>query len=68
MGKQDQKMAELHALSVEMAAREEVIVEEYKRTHTLPSRGVIDTPERRALRAEEKQRLMEIIERYSQAD
>lgn len=64
MDKQKQKTAELHALSVEMASREQAIVDEYKRTHNLPSRGVIDTPERRALRAEEKRRFIEILEKY----
>lgn len=68
MDKNEQEMAELHELSIEMAAREEAIVQEYKRTHALPSRGVIDTPERRALREEEKRRYMEITERYKNAE
>lgn len=66
MSKIEQKTRELLALSKEMAEREEALVQEYKRTHTLPSRGVIDTPERRALRAEEKRRFIEICEKYKE--
>jgi hypothetical protein len=64
MSKADEKHAELLALGTELARRDETIVAEYKRTHTLPSRGVIDTPERRALRAEGKRRMIEIHEKY----
>lgn len=66
MDKNEQKTKELLALSKEMAEREEALVQEYKRTHVLPSRGVIDTPERRALRAEEKRRFIEICEKYKE--
>lgn len=66
MSKIEQKTRELLALSKEMAEREEALVQEYNRTHTLPSRGVIDTPERRALRAEEKRRFIEICEKYKE--
>jgi hypothetical protein len=64
MSKADEQDAELLALGKEMAQRDETIVAEYKRTHTLPSRGVIDTPERRALRAETKRRFIEICEKH----
>jgi hypothetical protein len=68
MSKADEKDAELLALGTELAQRDEAIVAEYKRTHTLPSRGVIDTPERRALRAEGKKRFIEICEKYKNMD
>ena len=34
--------------------------------HTLPSRGIIDTPELRALQKEEKRRFIEICEKYKE--
>lgn len=49
-----------------MFERREAIVQEYKRTHTLPSRGIIDTPELRALQKEEKRRFIEICEKYKE--
>ena len=66
MTKEQEKQAELRAWSKEMATRDAAIVAEWKRTHKLPSRGVIDTPERRALRAEGKQRLIEIRKKYQE--
>lgn len=45
---------ELDALSVKLAQQEEALIQEYKRTHKLPSRGVIITPEIQALREEQK--------------
>jgi hypothetical protein len=59
-----QKKEELDQLSHEIAQRRRVLVDEYKRTHTLPSRGVIITPELQALQAEEKRRYFEIINKY----
>lgn len=66
--KRKQFYAELNALSAEMAAREEALVQEYKRTHKIPGRGIIDTPERRALHAEEKRRHYEIKSKYEDED
>ena len=45
---------ELMALSQELAMREENLIQEYKRTHRLPSRGIIITPEIQALRDKQK--------------
>ena len=64
MTRKEKRDAELVAMSTDISRRKKVIVEEYKRTHKLPSRGVIDTPERRALRAEEIRRYGEIMEKY----
>lgn len=58
--------AELNELGRDIAARDEAIVAEYKRTHDLPSRGVIETPERKALREEERRRYGEILEKYKE--
>ena len=52
MSKAEEKKSELLALGKEMTRRDDEIIAAYKKTHKLPSRGVIDTPERRALRAE----------------
>lgn len=38
----------------ESVRKEEALIQEYKRTHKLPSRGVIITPEIQALRGEQK--------------
>lgn len=38
----------------ESVRKEEALIQEYKRTHKLPSRGVIITPEIQALREEQK--------------
>ena len=48
--KDEQKKQALQALWMEMGQREDALVEEYKKAHKLPSRGIIDTPELRALR------------------
>ena len=64
MTREEERDIELSALSSDICKRDEAIVVEYKRTHKLPSRGVIDTPERRALRAEEIRRYGEIMEKY----
>ena len=64
MSKAEEKKSELLALGKEMTRRDDEIIAAYKKTHKLPSRGVIDTPERRAVRAEEKRRFIEICEKY----
>ena len=61
-----EKKQELLTLGQEMFERREAIVQEYKRTHTLPSRGIIDTPELRAMQKEEKRRFIEICEKYKE--
>lgn len=60
----EEKENELFALSREIAARDAKIVAEHKRLHKLSSRGAIDTPQRRALQKEEKQRIIAIREKY----
>ena len=45
---------QLDAKMRESVRKEEVLIQEYKRTHKLPSRGVIITPEIQALREEQK--------------
>lgn len=45
---------ELDRLWKESVDRYEALVREYKRTHTLPGRGVITTPEIEAERAKQK--------------
>lgn len=45
---------ELDALSRASHARMEALIQEYRRTHQLPSRGIISTPEIEAERAEQK--------------
>ena len=64
MTKDEMKHEELLALGKEIAARRKTLVDEYKATHTLPSRGTIITPELKALEAEEKRRFIEICEKY----
>lgn len=54
MGTEKYTKEELDRLSEESTRRYEALVEEYKRTHKLPSRGVISTPEIEAERAEQK--------------
>ena len=63
MSKAEEKKAELLALGKEMTRRDDEIIAAYKKTHKLPSRGVIDTPERRALPAEENRRNIQISEK-----
>lgn len=45
---------QLDAKMRESVRKEEAMIQEYKRTHKLPSRGVIITPEIQALREEQK--------------
>lgn len=45
---------QLDAKMRESVRKEEALILEYKRTHKLPSRGVIITPEIQALREEQK--------------
>ncbi len=45
---------QLDAKMRESVRKEEALIQEYKRTHKLPSRGVIITPEIQALREEQK--------------
>ena len=58
------KEQELKALSEEIFERREKLIADYKKTHTLPSRGQITTPELMALNREEKRRYFEILEKY----
>lgn len=44
----------LDQLWKESVDRYEALIQEYKKTHTLPSRGIITTPEIEAERAEQK--------------
>jgi hypothetical protein len=64
MTKDEMKHEELLALGKEIAARRKILVDKYKATHTLPSRGTIITPELKSLEAEEKRRFIEICEKY----
>lgn len=68
MTKAEQKEAELLALGKEITERDEAIVTEYKRTHKLPGRGMVHTPERTALREEAKLRYGEILARYAEEE
>ena len=45
---------QIEQLWKESVRREEKLVAEYKRTHTIPSRGTISTPEIQAERTEQK--------------
>ena len=63
MTKDEQKEQEFLALGKEIFERREALIEEYKRAHKLPQRGIIDIPEIRALEAEEKQRFIKICEK-----
>ena len=45
---------QLDAKMRESVRKEEALIQEYKRTHKLPNRGVIITPEIQALREEQK--------------
>lgn len=45
---------QLDAKMRESVRKEEALIQEYKRTHKLPSRGIIITPEIQALREEQK--------------
>lgn len=64
MTKEELKHEELCSLSREIYARRKILVDEYKATHTLPSRCTIVTPELKALAEEEKRRFIEICEKY----
>lgn len=50
---------ELERLWRESVGRREELVKEYKRTHKIPSRGIISTPEIEAERAEQKRLFVE---------
>lgn len=54
MSEKSHTLEELNARSRELARQEEALIQEYKRTHKLPSRGTIVTPEILALRQEQK--------------
>lgn len=45
---------QLDAKMRESVRKEEALIQEYKRTHKVPSRGIIITPEIQALREEQK--------------
>lgn len=55
---------ELRILSTEIAKRRRELIDAYKETHSIPSRGTINTPEIRALFMEEKKRYFEIIKKH----
>lgn len=59
-----EKSREFHKLDTEISDREEALIAEYKKTHKIQSRGIIDTPELKALREEYKRRFIEICEKY----
>lgn len=54
MNEKSRILDELNARSRELARQEEALIQEYKRTHKLPNRGIIVTPEILALRQEQK--------------
>lgn len=54
MSEKPRTKEELDALSVKLARQEEALIQEYKRTHKVPSRGIIITPEIQSLREEQK--------------
>ena len=64
MTKEEQKRIELKKLAEEFNPLHEKLIDEYKKTHKIPSRGVIDTPKLRALRKEELRRFKEILDKY----
>ena len=64
MAENEKKRQELRGLGREMQQREDALVEEYKKNHRLPSRGMIDTPELRQLREEKRIRFIQICEKY----
>lgn len=64
MTKDEAKREELLALGKEISERRKVLVDAYKATHKMPGRGIILTPEIKALDAEEKRRFIEIREKY----
>lgn len=47
-------LEQIDQLTKESVRRENVLIAEYRRTHTVPGRGVISTPEIDAERAEQK--------------
>ncbi len=64
MTKEEQKRIELKKLADQFTPLYDKIVDEYKKTHKMPSRGVIDTPELRALKQEELRRFKEVWDKY----
>ncbi len=64
MTKDEQKKAELKKLAEHFNPLYEKLINEYKNTHKLPSRGVIDTPELKALKQEELRQFKEILNKY----
>ena len=47
-------LEQIDKLTKESVRREKALITEYRRTHTVPSRGIISTPEIDAERAEQK--------------
>ncbi len=62
--KDTRKNQELRELGQKMQQREDMLINEYKKTHKIPSRGIIDTPELHRLREEKRLRFIEICEKY----
>lgn len=62
----EKRNQELRNFGQEMQQRKDALIDEYKKTHKIPSRGIIDTPEIRALREECKNRFIEICEKYKE--
>lgn len=47
-------LEQIDQLTKKSVRREKALITEYRRTHTVPSRGIISTPEIEAERAEQK--------------
>lgn len=56
---------ELEIRSHECFLQTETLITEYKKTHKLPSRGIISTPEIDALRAERSDLIREYLRRHT---
>ncbi len=59
-------LEEINKLTVESIHREDLLIAEYKRTHKIPSRGIISTPEIDAERAEQKRLYGEYLKALAQ--
>lgn len=59
-------LEEINKLTVESIHREDLLIAEYKRTHKIPSRGIISTPEIDLERAEHTRLLGEYIKALAQ--
>lgn len=59
---------QINKLTAESVHREDLLIAEYKRTHKIPSRGIISTPEIEAERAEQKRLYGEYLKAVQSAD